>query len=101
MQLSKNKDSERTLYTPGQSKPQTNYYDCTQEKYENNSNIILYIILVIEETLLMKVIGEPVLKLNTGILPSSMEHQFQIVYFKFGNNYIYPTETWAKGIWCH
>ena len=63
-----------------------------------NSNLISYIILVIEET---PVIGEPVLKLNTGFLkcqvPSSMKHQVQIVSWSFGNNYIYPTKTWAKG----
>ena len=58
-------------------------------------------ISVIEETMVIKVIGEPVLKLNTGILkcqvPTSMKHQVQIVSWKFGNNYIYPTKTWAKG----
>ena len=55
----------------------------------------------IEETLVISVIGEDVLKLNTGILkcqvPNSMKHQVQIVSWKFGNNYIYPTKTWAKG----
>ena len=72
-----------------------------RENIKNNSNLLLFIILVIEETLVIKVIGEPVLKLNTGILkcqvPSSMKHQVQIVSWKFGNNYIYPTKTWAKG----
>ena len=57
--------------------------------------------IVIEETLVIKVIGEPVLKLNTGILkcqvPSSLKLQVQIVSWKFGNTYIYPTKTWAKG----
>ena len=56
---------------------------------------------VIEETLVIKVIGEPVLKLNTGILkcqiPNSMKHQVQIVSWKFGNNFVYPTQTWPKG----
>jgi hypothetical protein len=28
-----------------------------------------------------------------------MKHQVQIVSWKFGNNYIYPTKTWAKGKW--
>ena len=64
-------------------------------------NFTIFLLLVIEETLVIKVIGEPVLKLNTGILkcqvPSSMKHQVQIVSWKFGNNYIYPTKTWAKG----
>ena len=62
---------------------------------------MLSLFSVIEEALVIKVIGEPVLKLNTGILkcqvPSSMKHQVQIVSWKFGNNYIYPTKTWSKG----
>ena len=52
---------------------------------------------------MIKVIGEPVLKLNTGILkcqiPKAMKHQVQIVSWKFGNNFIYPTKSWPKGKW--
>ena len=39
-----------------------------RENMKYNSNLISFIILVIEETLVIKVIGEPVLKLNTSIL---------------------------------
>ena len=63
----------------------------------------MFYVLVIEESLVIKVVGEPVLKLNTGILkcqiPSSMKHQVQIVSWKFGNNFIYSTKTWPKGNW--
>ncbi len=49
----------------------------------------------------MQVVGEPVVKLNTGILkcqvPSSMRHQADVISWKFGNNYIYPTKTWTAG----
>ena len=53
-----------------------------RENMKYNSNLILFIILVIEETLVIKVIGESVLKLNNGILncqiPSSMKQRGQI-----------------------
>ena len=65
--------------------------------------LTMFYVLVIEESLVIKVVGEPVLKLNTGILkcqiPSSMKHQVQIVSWKFGNNFIYSTKTWPKGNW--
>ena len=76
MQTSKNKDSESSLYTPGQTMQQTLMWEgnkqiiiiVLRENKKNNSNLILFIILVIEETLVIKVIGDSVLKLNTGIL---------------------------------
>ncbi len=49
----------------------------------------------------MQVVGEPVVKLNTGILkcvvPASLRHQADILSWRFGNNYIYPTKTWSSG----
>ena len=72
-----------------------------RENMKKQSNLVSFISLVLEETLEIKVIGEPDLKLNTGIfkcqVPISMKHQVQIVSWKFGNKYIYPTKTWAKG----
>ena len=73
----------------------------TSSTLSDSFDNIYFSFSVIEETMVIKVIVEPVLKLNTGILkcqvPNSMKHQVQIVSWKFGNNYIYPTKTWTKG----
>jgi hypothetical protein len=64
-------------------------------------NIIFIFFSVIQEDFLVQVMGEPVVKLNTGILkcvvPASMRHQADILSWRFGNNYIYPTKTWSSG----
>ena len=62
---------------------------------------VFFCFSVIQEDFLVQVVGEPVVKLNTGILkclvPSSLRHQTDILSWKFGNNYIYPTKTWSSG----